>query len=66
VREKIRAATVSKTLTLSDIMLKLFHVSVLRSPELVLSSLPTELSDSQTSRYQLFKKFTGPFTGLVN
>ena len=66
VRDTIRAATVSKTLTLSDVMLKLFHVSVLRSPEWALSSLPTELSNFQTSRYQLFKKFTGPFMGLVN
>jgi len=66
VRGKIRANTVCKTLTLSDIILKLFHVSVLRSPEWALSSLPTEFSNSQTSRYQLFNKFTGPFTGLVN
>ena len=33
VREKIRVLTVSKTLALSDIILKLFHVSILRSPE---------------------------------
>jgi len=64
-RDKIRALTVSKTPALSDIILKLFHVSVLRSPELALSSLPTELANSQTSAFQLFKKFTGPFRGLV-
>jgi len=62
VRDKIRATTVSKTLVLSDIMLKLFHVSILCSPEWALSSLPTDLANSQTSACQLFKKFTG----LVN
>jgi len=61
-RDKI---TVSKTLALSDIILKLFHVSILRSPEWALSSLPTELDNSQTSAFKLFKKFTGPFSGLV-
>jgi len=32
-RDKIRALTVSKTPALSDIILKPFHVSILRSPE---------------------------------
>jgi len=32
-RGKIRALTVSKTLALSDIILKPFHVSILRSPQ---------------------------------
>jgi hypothetical protein len=56
--------TVSKTLTLSDIILKLFHVSILRSPEYAVSSLSTELANSQTSAFKLFKKFTSPFIGL--
>jgi len=47
-RDKIRALTVSKTLVLSDIILKPFHVSILRSPEWALSSLPTELANLQT------------------
>jgi len=64
-RDKIRNLTVDKTLALSDIILKLFHVSVLRSPEWALSSLPTALANSQTERFHLFKKFTGPFSGLV-
>jgi hypothetical protein len=64
-RDKIRALTVSKTLALSDIILKPFHVSILRSPEWALSSLPTELANSQTSAFKLFKKITGPFSGLV-
>jgi len=63
-RDKIRALTVSKTLALSDIILKLFHVSILRSPEWALSSLPTELANSQTSAFKLFKKITGPFSGI--
>ena len=64
-RGKIRALTVSKTPALSDIILKLFHVSILRSPEWALSSLPTELANSQSAALKLFKKFTGPFSGLV-
>jgi len=55
-RDKIRALTVSKTLALSNIILKLFHVSILRSPEWALSSLPTEVANSQTSAFKLFKK----------
>jgi len=64
-RDKIRALTVSKTLALSDIILKLIHVSILHSPELALSPLLTELANSQTSAFKLFKKITGPFSGLV-
>jgi len=64
-RENIHKLTVAKTLALSDIILKLFHVSVQRSPEWALSSLPTALANSQTARFHLFKKFTGPFSGLV-
>jgi len=64
-RDKIRVLTVSKTLALSDIILKLFHVSILRSPEWALSSFPTELATSQTSAFKLFQKFTGSFSGRV-
>jgi len=62
-RDKIRAQTVSKTPALSDIILKFFHVSILRSPKWALSSLPT--ANSQTSAFKLSKKITGPFSGLV-
>jgi len=64
-RDKIRILAVSKTLALSDIILKLFHTSILRSPEWALSSLPTEISNTQTARLHLFKTFTGPFSGIV-
>jgi len=47
-RDKIQVLTVSNTLALSDIILKLFHVSILRDPEWALSSLPTELANAQT------------------
>jgi len=60
-RDKIRALTVA----LSDILFKIFNVSVVSSPQLALSSLPTELANFHTSAYQLFKKITGPFSGLV-
>jgi len=65
VRQQIRSLTVFETLALSDIILKLFHTSVLRSPEWAVSSLPTEISNTQTARLFFFKKFTGPFRGLV-
>jgi len=55
-KDKIRALSVSKTLALSDIILKLLHVSILRSPEWALSSRPTELANSQTCAFKLFKK----------
>jgi hypothetical protein len=64
-RDKIRVVTVSKILALLDIILKPFHVSILRSPEWALSSLIMELTNSQTSAFKLFKRFTGPFSGLV-
>jgi len=64
-RGKIRALTVSKTPALSDIILKLFHVSILRSPEWALSSLLTELANLQTAALKLFKKITSPFSELV-
>jgi len=64
-RNKIRNLTVARTLALSDIILKLFHVSVLRIPEWALSSPPTTLANSQTEKFHLCKKFTGPFSGLV-
>ena len=62
-RDKIRVLTVSKTLALSDIILKLFNVSILRSPEWALSSLPTKLANSQMSAFKPFKKFTGHSMG---
>jgi len=60
-RDKIRAFMVSKTIALSDIILKLCHVSILRSPEWALSSLLTDLANAKTSFYHLFKKITGSF-----
>jgi len=45
------ALTLSKTLALSDIIFKLFHVSILHSPEWAFSLLPTELANSQTSAF---------------
>jgi len=62
------SAYVSKTLALSEIILKPFHVSIMRSPgigEWELSSLPTDLANTQTSSYHLFQKITGSFSGLV-
>jgi len=64
-RDKIRVLTVSKKIALSDIILKLFYVSILRSPEWALSFPTMKLANSQTSASKLFKKFTGPFSGLV-
>jgi len=65
-RDKIRMLTVSKTLALSDIILKLFHVSILRSPEWALSSLPTELANSQTSAFKTLQKNHRPIQWAGN
>ena len=58
--------TVSKTLALSDFILKLFHISILRSSVWALSSLPTELANSQTSAFKLFKKIHRPIQWADN
>jgi len=59
---------------LPETILKLFHVSIQRikaiiiimhSLEQYLSPLPTDLANTQTSSYYLFKNITGPFSGLV-
>jgi len=60
-RKKIRILTVSNTLAL----LKHFHTFILRSPKWALSSLTTEIFNTQTAQLHLFKKITGPFSGLV-
>jgi len=62
-RDKIRTLTDSKTLALSDIILKPFHVSILRSPEWAFRSLPTELANSQTSAFKLCKKLPAHSVG---
>jgi len=64
-RDKIRALTVSKTLALSDIILKNFHVSILCSTEWALSYLLTKLANLQTLAFKLFQKITSPVSGLV-
>jgi hypothetical protein len=64
-RKKIRILTVSNTLALLDIILKHFHTFILRSPKWALSSLTTEIFNTQTAQLHLFKKNTGPFSGLV-
>jgi len=55
-RDRIRILTVSRTLVLFDIILKIFHTAILRGSEWALSSLPTAMSNSLTERYHLFKK----------
>jgi len=53
-RDKIRSLTVSQTLALSNIILKLFHVSIFHSPEWALSSLPSEVANFQRERQTVF------------
>ena len=53
-RDNMHMLTVFKILALSDIILKLFHTSILR-PEWALSSLPTAVFNIQTARLHLFK-----------
>jgi len=65
-RDKIRALTVSKILALSNIILKNFHVSILRSPEWALSSFLTELANSHTSAFKLLKKNYWPIQWAGN
>jgi len=62
-RDNIRILTMSQTLALSDIILNLFHTSILRSPERDLILLPTLQHSNRTT--SLHKKIHGTFSGLI-
>jgi len=63
-RVAIRRQAIRKTLELSDVMLRQFHVAVHTSPEWAQLGLADDFSNTTTERFNLYKKFTGPMSGL--
>ena len=63
-RDVIRRQAIRKTLGLSDIILRQFHVATHTSPEWALQALSNDISNTTTERFKLYKKFMGPMSGL--
>ena len=55
-REAIRNRTVHKTLSMSDMILKLFSIALNSRTEWTLQSLPTEITNKNMERYDLHLK----------
>jgi len=63
-RDVIRQQAIRKTLDLSDVILRQFHVDTHTSPEWALQALSNEISNTTTKRFKLYRKFMGPMSGL--
>ena len=64
IREVIRRQAICKTLELSDVILRQFHVVTHTSPEWALQALSNDISNTTTKRFKLYRKFLGPMSGL--
>jgi hypothetical protein len=63
-RDVIRRQAIRKTLELSDVILRQFHVATHTSPEWALQALSKDISNTTTERLKLYRKFMGPMSGL--
>ena len=63
-RDVIRRQAIHKTLELSDVILRQFHVATHTSPEWALQALSNDISNTTIERFQLYRKFLGPMSGL--
>ena len=63
-RDVIRQQAIRKTLELSDVILRQFHVAMHTSPEWALQALSNDISNTTTERFKLYRKFLGPLSGL--
>ena len=63
-RTDIRTNAIYKALDLTDSLLKLFHIAILKSPQWMFESIDTEFSNTYTQRYDIYKRFRGPLAGL--
>jgi len=63
-RDVIRRQAIRKTLELSDVILRKFHVATRTSPEWALQALSNDISNTTTERFKLYRKFMGPMSGL--
>jgi len=63
-RDVIRRQAIRKTLELSDVILRQFHVATHTSPEWALQAVSNDISNTTTERFKLYSKFMGPMSGL--
>ena len=63
-RDVIRRQAIRKTLELSGVILRQFHVAAPTSPEWALQALYNDISNTTTERFKLYKKFMGLMSGL--
>ena len=63
-RDVIRWQAIRKTLELSDVILRQFHVATHTSPEWALQALSNDISNTTTEHFKLYRKILGPMSGL--
>jgi len=63
-RDVIRRQAIRKTLELSDVILRQFHVATHTSPKWALQALSNDICNTTTERFKLYRKFMGPMSGL--
>jgi len=63
-RDVIRRQAIRKTLELSGVILRQFHVATPTSPEWALQALFKDISNTTAERFKLYRKFMGPMSGL--
>jgi len=63
-RDVIRWKAIRKTLELSDVILRQFHVATRTCPEWALQALSNDIFDTTTEQLKLYRKFMGPMSGL--
>ena len=63
-RDVIRRQAIRKTLELSNVSLRQFHVAMHTSPQWSLHALADDISNTTTDRFNLYRKITGPKSGL--
>jgi len=59
-REAIRNRTVQKTLSISDMILKFSFIALNSKTEWTLQSLPTEITNKNLEKYNLYLQASGP------
>ena len=63
-RDVIQWQAIRKTLELSDVILRQFHVATHTSPEWALQAPSNNISNMSTERFNLYRKFMGPMSGV--
>ena len=63
-RDVIRQQAIRKTLELSDVILRQFHVATHTRPEWALQALSNDISNTITKRFNHYRKYMCPMSGL--